>query len=231
MKTITSLARTLGRTTLFEGYACDELAALTPFCDYRTLGPRETVFQQGQFCGAFFLVLSGAIKLTRRTNGGREQVLGFALPGDITGETGLFSRDGYTVTGITLEEAELLAIQSVPFLRFLQDNPALSQRMLAELTKRIDTCIDQIEQLTTRSADQKVAAFLLKNCSGRRRSSSLGEPVQRYRLRDLASLLSIRPETLCRIMGRFKKRDWVDNTKGRLAVKDERSLTDLLGQS
>lgn len=228
MEMNTSLACALCNTTLFKDYSHPDVAAVLRFSDHRSVGPREIVFYQGQSCSAFFVVVRGAMKLTRRSHKGREQVIGFAYPGEIVGETGLFSPDGYTVTGETLENTELLAIRSVPFLRFLQENPDLSRRMLAELSTTINSCIDRIEQLSTHNADQKVAAFLLRHCNGGEASSSTTDAGHRYRLRDLASLLSIRPETLCRTMSRFKERDWVVTTKGKMAVKDAPSLSALL---
>lgn len=228
MKTNDSVASALCKTALFKGYSHRDVAAVLRFSDQRCIGPREIVFYQGQFCSAFFVVVLGVMKLTRRTHNGREQVIGFAFPGNIVGETGLFSPDGYTVTGVTLEYTELLAIRSAPFLRFLQENPDLSQRMLAELSTRINSCIDQIEQLSTHNADQKVAAFLLRHCNEGQSSRSTTDTGHRYRLSDLASLLSIRPETLCRTISRFKERDWVVTTKGKIAVKDAPSLSGLL---
>lgn len=49
-----------------------------------------------------------------------------------------------------------------------------------------------------------------------------------HRQRDLASILAIAPETLCRIMAKFKRRGWIASTAEGVTVRDPASLGNLI---
>jgi CRP-like cAMP-binding protein len=86
--------------------------------------------------------------------------------------------------------------------------------------------VTQITELSLLNAEQRVAAYLLEH----RDTDDLDGPVGNipYRRKDLASRLNLTPETLCRVLGHFRKRGWISMpSNSKLLIHDADALREL----
>ncbi len=216
------IVASLKRASLFTGYSELELRAATRLCTRRAVGRGEVLFRQDLPGDELFVLACGAVKLTRRSHAGREQVIQLVHPGGSLGETVMFCRRRYPVTATAIEPSEVISIPAGEFAAFLRARPKLSWRMMEELSRHIAARIHQIEDLTTQNAPQKVAAFLLARADGR---GAKGTTVQIGGPRtEIANLLSIRPETLSRTIREFRQRRWITVERGEIMILDPESL-------
>ena len=216
------LVSSLKETSLFSELSDLDLLAVLRFSNPRHLAPRQTLFWQGDPSGCFFLVLSGTVKLTRRDAKSREQVLGLVNSGQFIGEHTLFSGNGYPATALAVTETEVLAVQSVAFVRFVQQRNDLAWRMLTRLSKTIDTLIAHVEHLSTHQAEERVAQYLLDRFDAARPAAALADiPARRS---DLAGLLSLSKETLCRVLSKFRRAGWIEADGQRIVLHSPEQL-------
>jgi CRP/FNR family cyclic AMP-dependent transcriptional regulator len=214
----------LEASPLFRGLDEDSLTGLVPFSALHRLRVRDTLYAQGQAGEAIFLLMEGSMKLSRRTGGAREHVVRLIRPGEVLAESVLFDDRVYAATAVALEDCRVLAIDARRFAEHLRRDPHLAWNVLERLGKRIEELQSQTELLATHTAEQKVAAYLME----RYRALSPADAVvaSSCRRSDLASLLALAPETLCRVITEFKRRGWIRSENGRILVIDAEALSE-----
>lgn len=212
----------LAASPLFRGLREDSLADLEDCSEVRRVAAREKLFGQGDPGRSVLILLRGAVKLTRRGGGVREHVVRTARKGEILGESLLFRDGAYRTTATALEDSSVLAIDARRLAQLLRLDPQLAWNLLVRLGARIDELQAHSELLATHTAEQKVAAHLM----GRYRTSPPDDPVigPNIRRSDLASLLALAPETLCRVIAGFRRRGWIRAANGSVWVADPGAL-------
>jgi CRP/FNR family transcriptional regulator len=220
--------RLLEATGLFDGVNEESYAELMSFSSWCWLANKEVLYRQGDPPEFIFVLAEGSVKLVHRCGGTREHVVRLVTSGEVFAESALFSADEYETNAIALEDSRLLAISARPFVECLRRRPDLAWNVLVRFAKRIDQLVTQTELLATHSAEQKVAAYLL----GKYRAAPVGAAAVQSTCRrsDLASMLALAPETLCRIVTEFKRRNWIRSEHGDILVIDAEALDQVVPQ-
>lgn len=214
----TGLAKQIRQAQFFTGIADTDITQMLEFSRLRLLRGGEVVFQQYEPCSAFFLLTSGSVKLYRSTLGGQEKAVEFICAGKTFGEVGMFSGDGYPLNAMAVEDGEVIAFDCFRFNRYMQTRPAITWKMLHNLSEQLTRMFDQVETLATHSAEQKVAAYLIRQWDREDVGGWVsGMPTKRN---DLANMLGIQAETLCRTLARFRKQGWIEAEGLQLRIVD-----------
>ena len=224
----------LSGAEVFSTLSDEERGAIAEHAVARTLGSRRVVFWQGDPCTHLHVVVEGAVKLTVGAEQ-RQNVLDFVGPGGVFGEEAVFSGDDHQTTASTLARTVLIAIEAAPFSRLAQHAPRAAWAMLNGLSRRVTRLSRHMERLTSLSAEQRLAAYLLSgahvfadgNGRWRGRASGVDTAVGPSR-RDLASHLAVTPETLSRTIAIFRSRSWIEAGRRGISVTDEAALASLL---
>lgn len=204
---------TLRRVYLFEDLP---LALLDQVLD----SMRETSLGSDQwlcFCGdpasSFYLVQEGEVALLRQSEEGDEFIVAIIGPGELFAEDLVFlDEPRHLLSARTLGSCQVAEFDVRQFRRFLDGEPALLHKLLHTLHRRNAMLLDEIERVTVRSATERLMAFLESQ-------AALGAAVpQRISKRVLASRLSIRPETLSRLLGRLKACRRLEEADGCLVI-------------
>lgn len=156
----------------------------------------QALFHRNEEATAFFYVVSGKVKLYRVSEDGSEKVIEVFGPGHLFAFTLLFQEDArYPVDGSALEPSEVVRIDSVFFRNLLKSSADLSFRIMGEMSKRIMKMVNEIDSLSLQTGSDRFASYILDNTTDR-------EPVFQLEIskKNLASLLSVKPETLSRII-------------------------------
>ncbi len=148
------------------------------------------LFQQGETARSFFVVLDGWVKLFRTTPDGSEAVVGVFRRGESFAEAAIFIGGRYPVSAEVATTARLVRIDGELLRRRIREQPDLAFSMLASASHHLKFLVEQIEQIKSLSAPQRIADFLIKLCPGARRllrhRASLREGAHRGAPRDEA---------------------------------------------
>jgi CRP/FNR family transcriptional regulator len=185
-----------------EGY--DKSALLELHCLVEHIGPfaaGDYIFREGDPFNAIAAVRAGSVKTFTVDASGREQVLGFFLPGEVIGLNAIHS---------SRFPCNVMALDTVMLCRF-------SFPMMATLASRMPGLQAQLFRLLSQdinkaallagdfSADERMAAFLV---SFSRRFAARGFSPTRFNLSmartDIANYLRLAAETVSRVMRRFQ---------------------------
>ena len=218
----------LRSTPLFSAFSEADLDTVCAFSRRTELAAKEVLFHEGESCHAVYCVVSGLLKLYVCGPEKREKALSFIPPGRTLGETALFSGQGYVASAMALQDTSVVAINAFSLLRFLRQHTELSWQILAVMSRRLHYAVDQVRSVTLHSAEQRLAAFLLDNHD----PDEPGKAVTRLPVRrsDLASILGVTTETLCRVVARFRREGWILTADHDILVREPEALQGLLTQ-
>lgn len=126
------------------------------------LAAGTVVFDERQPCRGFPFVLGGAIRVAKRSSGGRELPLYRVLPGEscIITSSCLLGHSDYNARGITEGETQLVLLPR-PLFDELIATPAFRDFVFALFSERMADLMQLVEEVAFRRLDQRLAALLL----------------------------------------------------------------------
>src|SRR3984885_14209320 len=135
-----------------------ELDELDRISQVRNFPARTMLFDQGALAGSVFNVTEGVVRLYKSLPGGRRQIVGFALPGDFLG---LALMDRYGVAAEAVTQVRVCRFGRSAFLAYVDGRPHLLRRLHEFAGHELSLAQDQMLLLGRRTAEEKIATFLL----------------------------------------------------------------------
>ncbi len=217
----------LKKNALFSALDKEVLDALVDRCRQVTLKNGDILFHLGDAAQHFFLVESGLIKLARSNPDGQEKVIHLVRPGESFAEAVMFmDAKRYPVTASALEDSRLVAVPNEDYRRIIKDSPETCMRLLADLSMRLRSRLDDIDQLTLQQSRPRVVRYLLaQGPSGLDAGAEVQLPAPKH---VVASRLSMTPETLSRILHELTSSGLIRVDRRRVELSDPEGLRALL---
>ena len=125
----------------------------------RKLAAGQHLFRQGDPATAIFAVMSGAVRLERKTVDGRLLVLHSAGPGDPLAEASMFA-GAYHCDAVAAESSEVLVYRSTEVLAAFRGDPSAAEGLLAHLSRQVQALRFQLELRNVRSASGRLLLYL-----------------------------------------------------------------------
>lgn len=212
----TAIRESLARLPHFQSLDEERLARIVACSRARSYKANESVFLQGETCRAFFVIETGAVRLYRLTPDGKQQIVHDLRAGQSFAEAAMFQFGVYPVhCEATEASTELIEIDAERFLRLFREDPRIAEVMVSSLCQRLFRLVSRIEELTVVSASARLARYVL-NLPG----SGAG-PIEvelPFSKKQLAGHLSITPETLSRLLSKWRERGVMESHGRRLVV-------------
>ena len=121
----------------------------------------ESVFQCGDPCNGFHVVVYGQVKLGFTSPQGIEKVIEIIRPGQTFGEALMFLDQPYIVFAQALVDSMLLHVAKNVVLDELARGPGFGRRMLSGLSRRLHGLVRDVEAYTLRSGHERLIGYLL----------------------------------------------------------------------
>ena len=181
----------------------DELAALDKLSRHVSFDARDTLFEQDEPSDCVFNLTSGSVRLYKLLPDGRRQIVGFALPGDFLGLS-MSDRNAFSADALSPVAACQFSRQS--FSELLDEKPHLLRRLHSMASHELSLAQDQMVILGRRTAEEKVAAFLmgLRKRWSRIDRSTVHVPLPMTR-QDIGDFLGLTVETVSRMLTRLAR--------------------------
>jgi CRP/FNR family transcriptional regulator, dissimilatory nitrate respiration regulator len=212
----TALVNTLRSCHLFVGLPPADLNAIAGITVLKRLEKDDYLFREGLASQGFYVVQRGGINVHRVNAVGKEQVIHIFRAGESLAEATLATATGYPADARAIEPSQVLLVDKAGFLELVKRQPELALRMLASMSMHLRTLIGQIEDLTLKDVETRLANWLLKRCP-----PPHGEQPVRVELtttkRVLAAELGTVSETFSRTLAKFREQNLVTTT-GRICT-------------
>lgn len=191
----------IARMRLFAGLPRAELGQICRISRVREVPKGQRLFDQGDDAACFYGVLRGWVKVFRVSPGGDQSVIGTFSVGETFAEAAMFLGGGYPANAETVEPCRLCVFDESVFKEQLAANQQLCWGMLGSLVRHLNRMTNDIEQLQTRNAKQRLATFLVGLCDS---SAGRAEVRLPYDKGLLAGRLGMQPESLSRNLAALK---------------------------
>jgi CRP/FNR family transcriptional regulator len=194
---------TLRGCRLFAGLPAADLEKIATITVVHSLADGDYLFHEGGLTRGFYIVQQGAINVHRVNAAGKEQVIHIFRPGESFAEAALATERGYPADARAVGSAQVLMVQKDGILALIKRQPDLALRMLASMSGHLRVLVGQIEDLTLKDVETRLANWLLKRCP----ASHQPTPVKiklGITKRTLAAELGTISETFSRTLAKFR---------------------------
>lgn len=156
----------------------------------------ERIFQRGDPCNGFHIVIYGRVKLSFISPQGNEKVIEIIGPGHSFGEALMFMEKPYIVSAETLADSMLLHVSKSAIFQELECDPRFARKMLAGLSRRLHGLVSDVQAYSLNSGTQRVIGYLLKE-----NVEKNGDQITLHASKSVvASRLNLTPEHFSRIL-------------------------------
>ena len=205
----------LGQFCLPVGLSASDVSRVDALVKERVhLQKGESLYRHGDPLSSVYSVRFGTLKTEYCLQDGRQQVIGFHLPGEILGLDGI-GEGQYQSDAIALEESEVCIIRYEAFEDLALQIPLLQQQFHRIMSREIARDYGVMLLLGSMRAEERLAAFLL-NLS--QRFAARGYSSKSFLLRmtrnEIGSYLGLKLETISRALSHFQ-------TEGIIAVQNK----------
>lgn len=222
-----ALVNALRSCQLFAGLAVTDLQQIAEFTQLKTLEAGDYLFREHDASRGFYIVQSGAINVHRVNATGKEQVIHVFRGGESFAEATLATDAGYPADARAVENSNVLLVQKAGFLGLLRRHPELALRMLGAMSVHLRVLVGQLEDLTLKDVETRLANWLIKRCPSPEATQPHTIQLSMTK-RVLAAELGTVSETFSRTLAKFREQNLV-TVKGRsLTVANPARLTALL---
>jgi CRP/FNR family transcriptional regulator len=170
----------------------------------------------------FYVVAKGAVRLEHPSTQGKEQVVNIFRASDMFACAAALHLGRFPVNGIGhTNHTQVIEIQTESFRKLLRLEPAISEAVIAGLSQRLFALVQRVDEMTGDAA-ARVARHIL----ARPTIKSEGDPAIQVEgtKRDLAVWLDITPETLSRVLRRWRDHNLVEVKGRRITILDVDAL-------
>jgi CRP-like cAMP-binding protein len=222
-----AIVNTLRGCQIFAGLAPGDLNAIADISLVKSLGKDDHLFREGAPAQGFYVVQKGAINVHRVNAAGKEQIIHVFRAGESFAEAALATSTGYPADARALESSQVLLVEKAGFLALLRRQPELALRMLGSMSLHLRTLIAQLEDLTLKDVETRLANWLIKRCP----TPESAQPVVielKTTKRVLAAELGTVSETFSRTLATFRQQKLVTVKGKTLTVLCPQKLKGLL---
>lgn len=186
--------------------------------------PDTTLFREGDPFNAIAAVRAGMVKTFVTDSQGREQVLGFYLPGEIIGLNAIHA-ERYPCNAVAVDTVMLCRFSFQQMANLAARMPGLQQQLFKLLSADIGKAALLAGDF---SAEERMAAFLI---SLSRRYAQRGFSARRFQLAmartDIANYLRLAAETVSRVLRRLQDDGILKVDRRELEIVDMQRLQQL----
>lgn len=181
------------------------------------LPPRQFVFDLGDVCDLFLILLAGTVRVQLASSRGREVTLYRIAPGDSCPVTisCLLNQDAYPAEAITESSIEAITITQESFHNALESSPGFRRYIFNGYSTNLTNIIAKIEQLAFMPIDTRLSNILLD-------LHEKGD--NKVTHQELAGEVGTAREVVSRRLKYFESSGWIQCDRGRITVSDRNGL-------
>ncbi|NVJ91227.1 MAG: cyclic nucleotide-binding domain-containing protein [Methylocystaceae bacterium] len=207
------------KVPFFEGLSIDDISNLLNHSSVIETPKGRLLFSQGDVADKFYVILEGRVKLFLTNEEGEESIIEIYGAQSSFAEAAMFASARFPVNGETTSASRLIQVEGPSFLRVLQENKEMCQKITTQMARRYRSLQNEIIHLKTHSPAQRLGVFFL-SLVGDAQGQDVVLP---YSKNLIAARVGMKPESLSRALGRLKEIGVICE-KDRLRVENLESL-------
>ena len=184
---------------LFAGLSPEQMQRMIATGHVEQYETGQLLFDRGQPAQHFYIVLSGQVNLVLYSKSGELKIVDILGDGQSFAEAVMFMEGSvYPVSSLAALPSQVARFSNRDYISIMRESPETCLRMLGHLSQRLHMRLREIEYLTMESATHRLVRLI----EGRLPPDQAGatEVTLAESRQEIASRLSMKPETLSRIL-------------------------------
>lgn len=183
------------------------------------------VFSEGDLVTGIYVVCSGKLKITMKTDNVNEKIIRLAGEGQVLGHRGVSESMTYPISAETLTPCELAFIPNEEFFKLLRNNAGLSFFMMMFFADELQRSEQKFRLHSVKSDTEKVAASLCMIIDAFGYKEDNNNIIDsNLSLSDLSNYADTKKETLKKVLNYLSNSEIVELVKNDIVVKNESAL-------
>ncbi len=210
---------------LLANISTDLASALNRSGHRRSYSSLQEIFTEGESAEFLPIVISGAVKMFRSPEPGKEVIIGIFRDGEMFAIPPVFDGGPFPASATAIEDTQLLQIGRGEFLTLLKDSSEFANAVIAWMCEMLREKTSIIRNLATASPEHRVGTVLVKLSEAQNPTFPVKIAVRRQ---DIAEMASLTTETTIRVIRRFAELEIVRIVHGKIFIDEIERLEQFL---
>ncbi|MGB3097143.1 MAG: Crp/Fnr family transcriptional regulator [Candidatus Deferrimicrobiaceae bacterium] len=192
----------------------------------RTIPPQHAIFSQGESPHTVCIICRGMVKLTRTESDGTRAIVGLRQAGSVLGTAALFLNMPYATTAETITSSKICLVPAETFNQVMETNAEFSRWISTTLSREVRSSLISISEKSCLSGRHRLENFLWDVA----KAQSGFDPQNLIKIQlllknwEVAQLLALTPQHLCRLIKQMEDEGIVMRKKGWLILSKPKRL-------
>ncbi len=200
----------LAKAGIFQGVQSSAYSALTQQLHPVDFPPGHMVFAEGEPGDRLYIIVSGKVKIGRRSPGGGQNLLTIMGPSDMFGELSIFDPGPRTSRATTITDVRAVSMDRDALRAWIADRPEIAGQLLRVLARRLRRTNNDMADLIFTDVPGRVAKQLLHlgQQFGTREGGAI-RVTHDLTQEEIAQLVGASRETVNKALADFAHRGWI----------------------
>lgn len=188
----------------------------------KRLEPNTEIYSQGEKAESFFYLKRGRVRIYMTSENGMEKTLSIISRGAILGEAAFFDGMPRVSSARTLQKSEIVVITRQILENAFRSQPNIALELLKLQAMTVRMLSSQVDSITFRNAESRIAGFLLEFAEERGDSRYVFATQE-----EIGAAVAVSRVTVSRIINSFSKQGYLSTGYGKITINNKKALEDL----
>jgi len=213
----------LAQINYFNGLAHSELEAIKKYIAFEKMIEKgETLLYEGDQSNYMYFLVSGVVKVYKRSINGKEQILNLASTGESLNDVSTFDGDGSAADMLAMTPARIYAVRKEDMKALLAKYPKVALNAVGVLASKVRGDSSLVEVLSFDLVISRLARFLLKQAAAGAYTLSL------LTQQDMAAMVGASRVVVNRSLRTMEGKGAIRLVRRRIIITDEGVLKTLV---
>jgi len=216
--------KTLAGTHYFKGLTPDEIREVRQRIAFEEkIEKGEMLLSEGDRSEYLYFIVSGAVKVYKKSSNGKEQILNIATGGDSLNDVSTFDGGVSAANMLAMTHVRLYAVKMKDMEKLFRENPRVARNVAEVLASRVRRDSSLVEVLSFGHVMSRLAGLILKQAAARG-----GDRLPHFTQQDLAAMVGTSRVVVNRSLRAMEERGAIRLERRRIVITDEPVLRSLV---
>jgi CRP-like cAMP-binding protein len=213
----------LAQIQYFSGLSPDELESVKKYIAFeKTIKKGETLLLEGDQSDYMYFIISGAVKVYKRSINGKEQILNVAAKGESLNDVSTFDGGGSATDMLAMTPVSLYAVRKEDIKTLVTQYPKIALNAAGVLASKVRRDSSLVEVLSFDQVISRLARLILKQ-------SAVGQGLlPLFTQQDLAAMVGASRVVVNRSLRTMEEKGAIRLERRRIVITDEETLKGLV---
>lgn len=216
-------SKALAKMLYFTGLNQDELEVVKQYVAFeKRIDKGQTLLKEGDESEYMYLIISGTVKVYKRSVDGKEQILNIASTGESLNDVSTFDGGGSAMDMLAMTPVHLLAIKKADIKALFAKFPRIAVNVAGVLAAKVRRDSSLVEVLSFDQVIHRLARLIVKQTDAEKSLLPL------FTQQDLAAMVGTSRVVVNRSLKAMEDRGAIRLERRRIVVTDRKALENLV---